>query len=241
MTLTPEVALLLALGALAVANALNNQWAPRAYLATCAVTTALLIGLYARTGRPWDDAGLGRDALWPGLGWGLLLTAVVATGYAIAARLPATRGLFHDQRAKASPRDLAYQVGLRIPFGTVLLEEVAFRGVLLGLLTGSMSAGWAVALSAALFGLWHILPSRDILRFNPTAGRTLGGRRTRVIAGAVLTTAVAGVLLGLIVRSTGSLLPALALHWATNGLGYVAAFLVARRKKDDPGFQPRPT
>ena len=45
-----------------------------------------------------------------------------------------------------------------MPLGTVLLEEVAFRGVLWGLLAHMDGPRVATLVSHSLFGLWHILP-----------------------------------------------------------------------------------
>jgi uncharacterized protein len=46
-----------------------------------------------------------------------------------------------------------------IPIGTVLLEEVAFRGVLWGLLPTARGTAVATIGSSVLFSLWHVLPS----------------------------------------------------------------------------------
>lgn len=39
-----------------------------------------------------------------------------------------------------------------------MLEEVAFRGVLFGLLHQRQRAAWALGISSVLFGLWHVFP-----------------------------------------------------------------------------------
>jgi membrane protease YdiL (CAAX protease family) len=54
----------------------------------------------------------------------------------------------------------------------VVLEEVAFRGVLPALVDG----GWwrATLVSSALFGLWHVLPSLGMSSANAAAGAALG-------------------------------------------------------------------
>lgn len=46
-----------------------------------------------------------------------------------------------------------FEVFIAIPFGTVLLEELAFRGTLLGLLRGRATVVPAVAISAVVLGL----------------------------------------------------------------------------------------
>ena len=218
-----------ALAALVVANVLNNRLVPRWYLVTSLGTTALLLVLYRWAGAPWGDAGLGRDAL-PGAVRGLVLVALVALVCLVGALLPATRAVFRDRRVRGASRaDVAYQVLVRIPLGTVVLEEVAFRGVLYGLLRHWYGVPWATVVSSALFGLWHVLPSTALVRDNPVAGRVFDRRRALLLPATVLATALAGAVLCEAQRRTGSLLTPVALHWAANGLGYLTAYLVSRR------------
>jgi membrane protease YdiL (CAAX protease family) len=229
MTPAPLVALAAAVAVLVVANVLNNRLARSAYLPTSLVTTALLLAVFGLTNVPWADAGLGRDALARGARWALVLVTLVAVGYLVGALLPATRRVFLDRRvAHAGPGTVAYQVLVRIPVGTVLLEEVAFRGVLYGLLRHPYGIAWATAVSAALFGLWHVLPARELPRLNPVAGRVFGTHPALVIPAAVIATALAGVVLCELQRRSGGLLAPIALHWAINALGYLTALLVTR-------------
>ncbi len=222
--------LVLAVAVLVAANVLNNRVAPRWYLLTSLAATAVLLALYAWAGAPWAFAGLGPGAVRRGLPWALLFAGLVALVFAVGAVLPATRPVFEDRRVRgAGPGELAYQVLLRIPVGTVLLEEVAFRGVLYGMVRQPGGAGWATAVGAALFGLWHVLPAAGLVRDNPVAGRAFAGRRALVVPVSVLATGLAGVLLSEAQRRTGSLLPPFTLHWALNGLGYLTAYLVGRR------------
>jgi membrane protease YdiL (CAAX protease family) len=109
----------------------------------------------------------------------------------------------------------------------VLLEEVAFRGALLAMLAARTTPPRALLGSAAAFGLWHVLPGWSIGTVNPTLTDWFGdaGRVVPVTA-AVLSTAVAGVVLGLFRQRSGSLLAPMLVHWATNGLGYLVAYAV---------------
>ena len=52
---------------------------------------------------------------------------------------------------------MAYESLARIPVGTAVFEEVAFRGVLPGLIARTTTEPAAVGLSSLLFGLWHVL------------------------------------------------------------------------------------
>src|SRR5207248_6905605 len=84
------VAVAAAVALLVLANVLNNRLAPHWYLLTSLGTTALLLGLYAWAGAPWADAWLCGRVL-RGAVWGLVLVALVALVYLVAALLPATR------------------------------------------------------------------------------------------------------------------------------------------------------
>jgi membrane protease YdiL (CAAX protease family) len=177
------------------------------------------------------ELGLDRRDAGRGLAEGLVAAAALAIVLAVAAILPATRGLFQDRRAEdASVVVLLYLVLVRVPLGTVTVEETLFRGVLLGLGLRRWSRRVAVAVSSVAFGLWHILPARQLTTFNPVteglagdpAGRALG------VAAAVAGTALAGLVLCWLRLRSGSLLAPALLHWTLNGLGYTLAFVVLR-------------
>ena len=80
-----------------------------------------------------------------------------------------------------------------------LLEELVFRGAILGWSARVIGAGPAIALQAVLFGLAHVGP--DFL--NPLAALPV-----------LLAVTAGGVVAGLIVRRTGSLLLPVAIHVA---------------------------
>ncbi|WP_433499701.1 CPBP family glutamic-type intramembrane protease [Sphaerimonospora sp. CA-214678] len=236
------------IGLLAAANVLNNRIARRWAPLTSAVTTAALIGLARGEGLSLRELGIGAEDLGSrgrGARLGGALAAGVAAVYTAGVALPRTRPLFLDDRALAlSHGRLAEEILLQVPVGTVLLEEVAFRGVLPALLTSCGIAGRplsspaAAAASAALFGLWHVLPAIDMACANPALGRVASAEppaapgtaprgAVRLVAGTVVSTAVAGSLFHELCRRGGLIAPSL-LHLAMNSLGYVAARLARR-------------
>jgi membrane protease YdiL (CAAX protease family) len=194
--------------------------------ANCAATAAVLAAA-RRAELSWDELGLARRALPDGLRWGGSYGLLVAAGYATALAVPALRPLLADARvAGRDGADLAYQALLRIPLGTVLWEEVAFRGVLLAVLARLASRSSAVAGSALLFGVWHIRPTLDGLAANELVdGRAATGAAVTL---ACLATAAAGLLFATLRLRSGSLLAPVVLHLATNDLGLLAAAAATR-------------
>lgn len=215
---------------LILANLVNNRWAQSWGLVTAVVASGTLLAFLYWAGGTWSDAGLGRGTLRRGALWALALIAIVAVGYLCAAVLPVTRGLFADQRTSGlGAGEVAYRVFVLVPVSTVMLEEVAFRGVLYGLVLRSRGHVRATVFSSALFGLWHILPSLGLATAKPALAPVFGHSvlgAVLVNAGAVLFTGTAGVLFCELRRRSGSLLAPMGLHWATNALGYIAGFLL---------------
>lgn len=200
------------------------RWQP--VTGPAAAALLLLIGRLA--GLSWAQLGLGEGSVGPGLVWGGAAVACVALVYAVGVALPATRGLFRDDRHRLPPRSTILRAALVVPLATVVFEEVAFRGVLWGLVEVPHGGVWATGVTATLFGVWHVLPAVDGARTNSATGEVARVHLVRQVAGTVVFTALAGVVLGVLREQSGSLLAPALLHWATNGLGVVAAALAWR-------------
>ncbi len=180
MVLGSRTALLGAVVVLAVANLLNNWLAPSAYLVTAVVASAMLLGLLRSAGGTWAEAGLGRDATRRGLWWGMILVAGATIAVVAAVMTPATRHLFLDPRVEgAGSSEIAFAALVRVPFGTVLLEEIGFRGVVYGLAARMWGFAWATVISSGLFGLWHVY-ARHRSRVNPPGLRPAARGRIAV-------------------------------------------------------------
>ena len=184
----------------------------------------LLIGRVA--GLTWPQLGLGWQALPRGVLAGILAAVAVAIVYAVGVAIPLTRDAFRDTRYRLGLRGALYLSLVAIPLGTVLFEEVAFRGVLWGLLDRSFGVQSATAVAAVIFGPWHVLPALDLARTHTSVrGPGTAGRRRLVLTvlATMVFTAIAGVVFAELRRRTGSLVAPIGLHWATNGLGVLAA------------------
>jgi membrane protease YdiL (CAAX protease family) len=118
-----------------------------------------------------------------------------------------------------------------IPFGTVLLEEVAFRSVLWGMLSRHMTTWRVILVSSSLFGMWHVLPSLDFASANQGLSQAVpqpGAAIALVVLGTVAFTAVGGVVAGELRRRSGSILASAGMHWATNALGVLFGLVAWR-------------
>ncbi|MFD0853441.1 CPBP family intramembrane glutamic endopeptidase, partial [Actinomadura adrarensis] len=169
------LAVLLAVAVLAAANVLNNRLAPGAYVVTCICAATALLLLARWDGCTWSDLGLGRDSIRRGLAWAGVAALIVLVVYTVAALLPLVRTVFEDDRAGGAnvPRTL-WNVLVRIPLGTVLLEETAFRGVLYAMLARRYGVAKAIAASSLAFGFWHILPSWNLASRNAAVEALVG-------------------------------------------------------------------
>lgn len=169
----------------------------------------------------------------------------MAAGYAVRAgvhsrgrrgvsggrRDPGDRAAFLDERYRAGAGAAVRNAFVWIPLGTVLFEEVAFRGVLWGLLGSARGPATATLVSSVLFGLWHVLPSLRLNRVNPAVAGLVGtgsGGQVLAVTGAVGFTGLAGVVLCELRRRSTSLLAPAGLHWAVNGFGVLFAAGIGR-------------
>lgn len=215
---------------LTVVNIASNRVAPDAWYVPLAVLSAgALVWFAVRVdGRTLAELGMARAQVGRGLRWGAVLAGTVLALYLVALVFPATRDLFRDDRVEGwSFGRTAYAAFVRVPLGTVLLEEVAFRAVLPALLLARTRAWVAVAVSAGLFGLWHVLPALGLETVNPVASDTVGQLPGWItVVAAVVSTSAVGVWFLFLRHRSGSVLAPMALHWATNGLGYLFAWFV---------------
>lgn len=204
---------------LVVTNLMNNTWAPGAHLLVSPLVAVLLLGIGRAAGLSWTDIGLGRGALLGGIRWGGAGVALITAGYALALALPFARAA-----AEAAPsiRTTLFNALVDVPVGTVILEEVAFRGVLWALLSRDHGPVVATAVSSVLFGLWHVLPtlgSSEGVRVPTMLADGFLGRLVWVLLN-VLATGAAGVVFCELRRRSGSLLAPMLVHWALNGVGF---------------------
>lgn len=185
----------------------NERWYVPVNLATAGVVT----GLALSAGASPHEIGLTANGAATGLACGVAAGCVVA----LAAVLPVTRPLFRDERMRGVDGGATARLALiRIPLGTVVLEEVAFRGVL-----PVFIAPWA---AAVLFGLWHVRPAAQTLATNNLS--------LWLTAAAVAATTLAGLGFHALKQASGGLLAPAIVHASITSTATVAAFLAHRRR-----------
>jgi len=194
-------------------------------------TLALLLVVGARWGLgvSWEGLGLGGRGLLPGIGWGVAVGLALGGPAVLGAWLfPKVARLvrgFAPPDIPPTTRALLYHLLLRIPVGTALFEEVAFRGVLYGLLLQWGGTLWALLGSSAAFSLWHIGPI--LLRMQHWEVGGVWGTSLHWIGG-LGGTFLGGLLLGGMRWATGSLAAPLLAHALLNTLGLLAWVLLRK-------------
>jgi membrane protease YdiL (CAAX protease family) len=194
------------LGLLVVHNLVTNLWLRgRGYVPVNLATAGVVLAV----------SGVGVSA--GGVAAGVAAALVVLVALGLLATHPGGRRLLADRRmAGVDTRGTAWRALVRIPLGTVVLEEVAFRAVLPALLSPVAAAG--------LFGLWHVVPTATALDING-----ITSRRRPIVAGAVVVTTLVGLGLSWLAAKTGGLLAPALVHAAANSGATVATFVVLRK------------
>lgn len=213
---------------------LGITFIPNSSVYIAVAVAALLLVLAKVAGHDLQSLGLTinkRSALWAaGIGiavWGGWLLV----GWA-ATRLGYEHELLKDTRNTGLSFDsLMWSLLVVIPVGTVLLEEIGFRSVLMGeihrLAHGRVKhpvllAGIVVSLC---FGLWHIGPSIAQANASGISGWEMFG----LIVVTVAFTAASGGLFAWLRHHTKSVITPAVLHAAVNGAGLLIVWLLAHR------------
>lgn len=200
-------------------------WADLA-VPTCA---AIVLALSRWFGLSWAELGLSRGTWRSGLLWGAISAGAITLFIVLAAALPLTRSIFLDDRYRTDTASALRYALFSIPLLTVIPEEVAFRGVILGLVNRSYGRRSGVIWSSLLFGLWHITSSIGLGPQNAGLSSHLSsGMLANVVPviGAVLVTACAGLVFCWMCWRSGSLLAPVGLHWALNSAAMLTSAAV---------------
>ena len=200
---------------------------PGAHVAVGLGLVVCLVAIARGQGLTAVDLGLARST-WPaGLRWGAAAAALVGTAYALAYMSGPVRESLPDGEGGLG-RTALWTVLVVIPLGTVLPEELVFRGLLLALLGRRYGLLAASLLSSGLFGLWHVVPALGGGTANATMASVVGADAAGTVVRVVVTvvfTALAGVVLCALRLRSGSLLAPVLAHWTVNGLGFIVTLI----------------
>ena len=212
---------------LAVANVMSNRVLPAELYVPWNLLVAAAVVLLGRTQQPLSAMGFTE---WRrGAAFGLVLMVATAAVMLVAVAMPAFHELYQDRRVDEGFAAMLYQTAVRIPLGTAVLEEVAFRAVLPALFATRVGVMRGCIAASGLFGLWHVLPSLSLNEVNPVATDVFGSGAGGTIAAvtfAVLGTMVAGFWFCWIRYRARSVLATVLAHVATNSIGYTIAYVV---------------
>jgi len=160
-----------------------------------------------------------------------LATLILAT--IALRRLPGiSRRISDPHIAAMTTREFLLYSTIRIPLATALAEELVFRGLVWFALESIAGPGFALGVSSALFGLWHIGVSAR-------QAKELGVRVTGWILVTVLATTVAGVGFGWLRLITGGIWAPFIAHCFVNMIGAIAARIGSAQDAPATGLPSR--
>jgi uncharacterized protein len=183
-----------------------------AALVAVSLVAARVTGLNAAT------LGIRRAGAFRGVLIGAFLGAFIAAAAVALMRgaAPALIGqpVVYEPLSRVSSADLSLHIALFLPLGTVIPEEFAFRGALLGGLLARYRVRAAVTASAVAFALWH----GTVAWFTVISTTMPVVLIVPAFAGALVVLFVGGVTMAGLRVATGSLLTSIAAHWAFNAI-----------------------
>lgn len=166
-----------------------------------------------------------------GAAFGLVLFVLTAGVLTLAVTMPVFNEMYHDRRVGAGTGTWIYQAFIRIPFGTALLEETAFRAVLPALFAVRWGVLRGCVVASVCFGFWHVLPALGLNEVNPVATRIFGSGAGGVAAAvvfAVVGTTFAGLWWCWVRFRARSVLATILGHVASNSVAYTIAWVISR-------------
>jgi len=209
--------------AIAVIDVVANVLVPEDAKVPVKLAIAFAFVAWARWagGFSWEELGLGRAQVRGGLRLGAIALLAIGVIIVVLVAVPGGRSYFDSSSVAAdSPAQHVLQPVVFIPLGTVVFEELLFRGVLLGALLRITTRPYAIGANAVLFGLWHLPPALKDASGKGSA-ETLG-----VVVGTIAATTFAGAVFAWLRVRSGSVVAPMLAHLATNSFAYAAAVTV---------------
>jgi uncharacterized protein len=207
-------------------GAFSQRYLPERRRSVAGAGAALGLAALARaSGADARDLGLDPRDLVPGLRVGAVAAGAIVAATAAGRALDRKGTAFRDARVTdASRSEAAVQLLVRIPLATALVEELVFRGVILGFGLRDGDRRRALVVSSIAFGLWHVGSALHPERQRAT-GDVVGHQRATtpaVVLRDVVATAIGGLGFGWLRLRSGSVVAPTLAHAALNGSAYVA-------------------
>jgi membrane protease YdiL (CAAX protease family) len=201
------------------------------------VLLLVLVPLAAKEAGGLKGLGLQRKGLLASTGWGLLVGAGLATISILFFANPVVTDapLNFGPVANMPGSELWLDLLVRIPISVAFFEELAFRGMLYGMLRQRLSAWKAIGISSLAFGLWHVaVTAISVMNTNLTDANNMPGFLQGFevplgVVGGVIATGLAGVAFALVREKTGNLAGSVVAHWVADGLMIGALWWMAHR------------
>jgi membrane protease YdiL (CAAX protease family) len=186
----------------------------------------VLVPYTARQPGGLEAAGLSKKGLLKSALWGVPVGAGLAaiSIFFFANPVVADEPLEYGPVAEMSASELALDLLVRVPISIAFFEELAFRGLLQGMLRRKLSAWKAIAISSAAFGLWHAgVTAISVTETSvATANKLPAFIQPYVVplgvVGGMIVTGLAGAAFGIVRERTGNLAGSVVAHWLTDAL-----------------------
>lgn len=198
-------------------------------VANLSLMVVLLLWAIRGQGLSLAEIGLGRQRAMSsallGLITGSLMAAIVTLGLLIAP-LVLGRAIAYGEVEGMSPGDLLWRVLVKVPLGTALFEEVAFRGVLQALLLAALRPSLALLAGGIAYGLWHV-----VINLQTIQDTALAESLPLLVLGQIVQmvgVTVGGIIFGLMRLYTGHVAASTIVHWLTVASMITVLYLVER-------------
>jgi len=185
-----------------------------------------VIAIAKRVGLSKIDMGLSKASVRLGLLYGGIAVLVVGVTFGLIYLVQPS--VFVDSRYNKTTIEVLATALVFIPFHTVLLEELIFRGAILGYLLRVRSRRLAIVWTSAIFGLWHILPSLGIAQSSRAFSNAIGASdhsQLISIASVVVATFFGSLVFSWLRLRSKSLIAPILAHWAINAIALLFAAL----------------
>lgn len=224
-TLTTTINLIICITILATINITAHFTALSSYIITVPTGVAILLAIAKINGIQLKEIGISKNTLKKGIKYGTIGLIATATIIIIGMLIPNTREMFMNNNYNNIYQALIAAF-IIIPIATVIPEEIAFRGVLHGILQRFNNIKFLFIGSSLLFGIWHIASSLNFTEKSAILISTLGSGTTAQWIGVIIpvtATTIAGLIFTWLRQKTNSIIAPIFIHWALNAFGAVAS------------------